>query len=93
MPQKREEFQKAWAKIVAKAWSDPEFKERLLEDPNGVLESHGIEIPAGTHLEISENTSDTFHLTLPEKPSGELSEENLQKVAAGIKWSDLCHGH
>jgi len=83
MPQKRAEFQKAWARIVAKAWSDPEFKERLLEDPSSVLESHGIEIPAGTHLEISENTSDTFHLTLPEKPSGELSVKQLEKIAAG----------
>jgi len=84
MPQNREEFQKIWAKVMAKAWSNPEFKERLLKDPKGVLESHGIEIPAGTQVEISENTSDRIHLSLPEKPSGELSEKALMDLSAGF---------
>ena len=61
-PQKREEFNKAWAKIIAKAWSDPAFNERLLKDPTGVLEPQGIEIPSGTHVALTEDTKDTFYL-------------------------------
>ena len=83
MPQKREEFQKAWGKIVAKAWSDPAFKKRLIENPNEILKANGIEISSGVHVVVKENTKDTFHLCLPEKPVGELSEEKLREVAAG----------
>ena len=87
MPQKREEFQKAWGKIVAKAWSDPAFKKRLMDDPTEVLKSNGIEIPLGTRVVLKENTKDTFHLSLPEKPEKELSEERLKEIAAGNYYS------
>jgi hypothetical protein len=83
MQQKTENFKKAWAKIVAKAWSDPDFKKKLLKDPNAVFKSEGIDVPAGKRIVISESTKDTYYLTLPEKPSGELSEEKLKEVAAG----------
>ncbi len=83
MVQKKEDFQKKWAKVVAKAWSDPAFKKRLLENPKEILESNGLEIPEGTRLVINENTKTNFYLTLPEKPKGELSEEKLQEIAAG----------
>lgn len=84
MQQKKEDFQTIWSKIVAKAWLDPAFKERLLDNPHAVLDSHAIQVPAGTQVMIVENTSDTFYLVLPQKPSGELSEEDLAKVAAGM---------
>jgi len=84
MQQKREEFQKVWAKIMAKAWSDRAFKESLLKDPHAVLESHGIAIPTGIRVVISENTATTFYLTLPQKPEGELTDEKLQSIAAGV---------
>jgi hypothetical protein len=83
MAQKKEDFSKKWAKIVAKAWSDPTFKKRLKENPKEILESNGITIPAGTRVVISENTKETFYLTVPEKPAAELSEEKLKLIAAG----------
>ena len=90
MPQKREEFQRAWGKIVAKAWSDPTFKKNLIKDPSGTLKAHGIEIPAGKRVVITENTKDAFYLILPEKPAGDLSEEKLREVAAGSCASSVC---
>lgn len=83
MQLKKEEMQKAWAKIIAKAWSDPKFKEKLMKDPKGVLESNGIQISPQTKVVVNENSKNTLYLTLPEKPSGELSEEKLQAIAAG----------
>jgi len=83
MQQNEEEHQKVWAKIIAKAWSDPEFKDRLLKDPKSVFESQGIEVPTGMRLVVNENTKNTCYMTLPEKSEGELSEEKLQSIAAG----------
>jgi hypothetical protein len=79
----KEDFSKKWAKIVARAWNDPAFKKRLKEKPKEVLESNGITIHAGTRVIVNENTKDAWHLTLPEKPLEELSEEKLREIAAG----------
>jgi len=37
----REEFQKAYGKVVAKAWADDGFKAKLLADPKTVLKENG----------------------------------------------------
>ncbi len=79
----RGEFQKKWAKVIAKAWSDPAFKKKLLHNPTAVLAAEGIELPKEVHVEIHESTNKVIHLNLPHKPEGELSEEKLLKIAAG----------
>jgi nitrile hydratase len=43
------------AKVVARAWADPEFRRRLLADGPGACESLGIEVP-GLRLVVVENT-------------------------------------
>ena len=77
------EFQKNWAKVIAKAWSDPAFKKKLLQNPETTLAAEGIPMPKGMHIEIHENTNKIIHLNLPERPEGDLSEEKLLKIAAG----------
>jgi hypothetical protein len=81
--QNYENFRKAWAKIVAKAWSDPAFKKKLLSNPAETFKTQGIEIPASKKIVINECTNDTLYLSLPEKVAGELSEETLQEIAGG----------
>ena len=44
------------AGIVARAWSDPEFKRRLLEDATAAVNSAGHVSPVGSHLIAVENT-------------------------------------
>lgn len=44
------------ARIVARAWSDPEFKKRLLEDATEAVKAEGHLSPVGTHLIAIENT-------------------------------------
>jgi hypothetical protein len=75
---------KTWGQIVAKAWQDESFKRRLLADPAAVLKEHGVAIPAGVQVRVVENTDRVQHLTLPHKPSGELADADLQKVAGGM---------
>jgi len=44
------------AKVVAKAWTDPEFKARLLEDGTGAVAELGFKGPQGEHIVVVENT-------------------------------------
>src|SRR5689334_23195684 len=43
------------ARIVARAWADPEFKKRLLEDATEAVNSAGFVSPVGSHLIALEN--------------------------------------
>ncbi len=86
----REEFQKAYGKVVAKAWSDPDFKAKLLADPKTVLKENGLEFPQDVEILVVENTEEIVHLILPPEPAGQLSEEELVKLVGGTETSELC---
>src|SRR5437868_948491 len=40
------DFEDAWQQLVARAWSDPALKAKLLADPAGVLKAEGLIVPA-----------------------------------------------
>ena len=42
-------------------------------------------MPAGMAVTVLENTDKQFHLVLPPVPTGELSDEALDRVAGGKK--------
>ena len=48
------------ARVVAKAWSDPDFKARLIEDATEACQELGISGLQGEHMVVLENT-DTVH--------------------------------
>jgi nitrile hydratase alpha subunit len=50
------------AKVVARAWKDPEFKERLLSDARSAVAEMGFEFPDDTGLVVLENTDERHHL-------------------------------
>ena len=81
----REEMNKKMGQIIAKAWSDAEFKARLLANPAEILQAEGIEVPAGVKVNAVENTNEQFFLVIPNKPD-ELSDEQLDNVSGGIMW-------
>jgi hypothetical protein len=73
--------------IVTRAWKDPNFKEKLLKDPKGVLKEMGVEIPADIVINIVEDKSHTHTFVLPPSPTEvtemlELSAEEMKKMAA-----------
>jgi branched-subunit amino acid aminotransferase/4-amino-4-deoxychorismate lyase len=47
-----------WSRIVARAWTDPQLKERLLGDPAAVLREHGVDVPAGAVVKVSRLAND-----------------------------------
>jgi len=78
------DIQRDYGKIVARAWEDEDFKKELLSNPSAVFKANGIDIPEGIEVKVVEDTATTVHFTLPPKPAeGELSEEDLDGVAAG----------
>ncbi|MCX5816090.1 MAG: nitrile hydratase subunit alpha [Proteobacteria bacterium] len=57
-----------WAKLIAKAWADEDFKARLVADPVAVLRAEGIDVPDGKKLKVVEDTEDTSYIVIPVKP-------------------------
>ena len=53
------------ARVVARAWVDPEFKARLLADPRAALSEMGFQLPDTTpQLAVVENTETMHHLVV-----------------------------
>ena len=52
------------AQVVAKAWTDPEFKAWLLKDPNGAIASLGFTGRQGEHMRVVENTDKVHNLVV-----------------------------
>jgi nitrile hydratase subunit alpha len=52
------------ARIVARAWGDPEFKRRLLTDASDAANSLGYVSRVGSHLIAVENTPETHNLVV-----------------------------
>jgi nitrile hydratase len=50
------------ARLVAKAWVDPAFKQRLLADAVSTIRELGYEFPADTGLVVLENTPNIHHV-------------------------------
>jgi hypothetical protein len=78
-----QEYAKQWGQLVARAWGDQAFKARLLAEPAPALAEQGIPVPAGVEVRVHENSPTLVHLTLPPAPAEELSDEQLDQVAAG----------
>jgi nitrile hydratase len=52
------------AHVVAKAWTDPGFKQALIKDATEAVASLGYCGRQGEHLEVFENTNDTHNLVV-----------------------------
>ena len=55
-----------WKGVVTKAWKDQAFRERLMQDPNGVLTEHGFKPKEGVSYRVVADSKNTKHLILPE---------------------------
>ena len=85
---------KKYRQIVAKAWSDHAFKQRLIANPAEVLRENGLDVPQGTEVRLVEGEAEAeisaglMVLSLPPKPSSEeLSDAQLERVSGGTVWA------
>ena len=83
------------SQLIARAWLEPEFKERLLADPKGTLETEGIPVPEGVGVKIDPHTyhwsigshpdspnETVWTIPLPPKPA-DIAEEQLSAWTSG----------
>lgn len=52
------------ARVVARAWSDPDYKRRLLENGTEAIAEMGYEIAQGADIVVLENTADTHNMVV-----------------------------
>src|SRR5687768_12176398 len=70
-----------YLRVVSKSWEDEAFKQRLLGNPREVLQEHGLPMPAGSAIQVLEDTPQIMHLALPAKPAGQPADEQLARLA------------
>jgi nitrile hydratase len=52
------------AKVVAKAWTDPDYRARLLADGTAAVAELGFKGAQGEHIVVVENTPDVHHVVV-----------------------------
>ena len=75
------------ANLIAKIWQDEAFKQQLMSNPKSAITEVGISLPENIEIEVIEETSNKFYLVIPQPPTHqeELSDEELQAIAGGVK--------
>jgi len=70
---------------IARAWTDADYKAKLMNDPRAALAEAGVEVPSGMTVKVLENTAEIEHLVLPVMPAevGEMSAHELEEIAGG----------
>ncbi|MCY4155244.1 MAG: NHLP leader peptide family RiPP precursor [Gammaproteobacteria bacterium] len=67
--------------LTEKAVNDDDFRALLISDPKGAIAQElGVELPDEINVNVHESNADTLHLALP---VSEISEEQLEAIAAG----------
>ena len=74
---------------MSQAWTDDSFRQRLISDPRAVLEERGLTPPAGAQITVLEDTANTVHVVLPNRPD-ELSDEDLDTAAGAGSCEQAC---
>jgi hypothetical protein len=87
----RVEDAKIIGKVIAQAWQQEDFRERLLANPAKVLREAGLELPKGARIKVVRDTRTLKHIVLPVPPSGmdqdEQEEEGGRQCSREIQCS------
>ncbi|MDE0060445.1 MAG: nitrile hydratase subunit alpha [Defluviicoccus sp.] len=75
-------------RLVARAWSDPVFADRLVADATAMLGSLGIALPAGKTVAAVQNTDTVTHLVLPSPRYAETASPYAEIKAFGETYGD-----
>ncbi len=69
--------------LLSRAGEDPDFRTRLLADPEGTLkDEYGFKVPEGMELKVIEDSRSTSHLVLP--PNPQLSTAEMRAISGGV---------
>ena len=65
----------AWRQITKRSWDDPDFKDRLLANPDAVLQEYGIDKIKGVNYRIVLDEPGVRNLVLMQPPGNVSVEE------------------
>ena len=87
-----EHQREVWSKVVAKSWSDDDYKSRLIDAPREVLSEAGFQLPDDAEVTVTEQGAGAVHLVLPAKPEGDqaVSDKALESMSGGF--TSCCCG-
>lgn len=77
------------SKVLARAWQDPAFKQKLISNPTGALADEGIQVPAGHTVQVHQNTANETHIVLPAAPASGVAQSSAAPGMAGV-WCVWC---
>ena len=72
--------------VILKAWTDPEFKQRLQSDPAGTLQEAGVSVPEGVNVQVLEESGQQTYLVIPQKPAN-LQVSDFRSSDSSWCWS------
>ncbi|RMF72900.1 MAG: thiocillin family RiPP [Alphaproteobacteria bacterium] len=73
----------AYGQVIARAWSDPAFAEKLKRDPAAALAEAGVKLPENAKVTAYFGAENEVLIFVPPKPREELSDEALEAMAGG----------
>lgn len=80
-----------YARVVAKSWIDPQFREKLIADPASALRENGISVPDDVVLTVNPGADRTrVDLALPPRP--DVREESLERNTASSRTNTTSGG-
>lgn len=72
--------------VILKAWTDEDFKQRLIADPATVLQQSGVEVPPGVSVKVLEDTDEVNYFVVPTPPA-DLEISDFQSADSTWCWS------
>jgi hypothetical protein len=84
MSTQEEHIAKKRDRMMARAWADESFKQRLLAEPAAVLREYGVDVPPGRSVKIVENTNQVVYLVLPARARGAEAPDRWGRLWAQI---------
>ena len=75
-------------KVIAEAWKDESYKQKLLSNPREVIEREfNVKLSSDVNVTVMEEDSSNLYFVLPMRPSlsdAALSDEQLEAIAGGV---------
>jgi hypothetical protein len=84
--------QQKYREIIARAWKDEDFKQKLISNPKKVFGEAGVSFPANLNVNVHVDTPEAVHFVIPRNPAeSELSDEALNAASGGSGAGDTCY--
>lgn len=82
----KDDARKKLGKVIARAWTDAEYRKKLHSHPHDALAEAGITVPTSQKIKVLEDSADTLHVVIPARPA----QVTDQQLRSDDVHADLC---